>query len=82
MKRPQKSRCLDQRYGWYAANGAVRFANDVAKLLAEKDIPVSFHKVGNFMTSIDMQGLSLTLIDFSETDHTDALNEAVTTIAW
>ncbi len=34
------------------------------------------------MTSIDMQGLSLTMIDFSETDHTDALNEDVTTIAW
>lgn len=58
------------------------FANDVQKLLADKDISVTFHKVGNYMTSIDMQGLSLTMIDFSNNDATDALNEPVETIAW
>ena len=47
------------------------FANDVQKLLADKDISVTFHKVGNYMTSIDMQGLSLTMIDFSNNDATD-----------
>lgn len=58
------------------------FANDVETLLAEKNITVSFHKVGNYMTSIDMQGLSLTVIDFTETDYTAALTAPVTTIAW
>ena len=58
------------------------FANDVQKLLADKDISVTFHKVGNYMTSIDMQGLSLTMIDFSNNDATNALNEPVETIAW
>ena len=81
-KTPEKVGVLINGMGGTPQMELFVFANDVAKLLAEKDIPVSFHKVGNFMTSIDMQGLSLTLIDFSETDHTDALNEAVTTIAW
>lgn len=58
------------------------FANDVNALLKERNITVTFHKVGNYMTSIDMQGLSLTVIDFTETDHTTALHAPVTTIAW
>lgn len=81
-KTPEKVGVLINGMGGTPQMELFVFANDVAKLLAEKDIPVSFHKVGNFMTSIDMQGLSLTMIDFSETDHTDALNEDVTTIAW
>jgi len=58
------------------------FANDVEQLLAEKAVTVCFHKVGNYMTSIDMQGLSLTLIDCTDTDYTEALTAPVTTIAW
>lgn len=42
------------------------FANDVAKLLAEKGVDVSYKKIGNFMTSIDMAGLSVTLLKLEE----------------
>ncbi|MEA4829107.1 MAG: dihydroxyacetone kinase subunit DhaK, partial [Enterococcus thailandicus] len=58
------------------------FINDVLTLLAAKDIDVDFHKVGNYMTSIDMQGLSLTLIDLTTTEWTKALTSPVATISW
>lgn len=58
------------------------FINDVLTLLAAKDIDVDFHKVGNYMTSIDMQGLSLTLIDLTTPAWTEALTSPVTTISW
>ena len=57
------------------------FMNDVLDLLAEKDVNVTFHKVGNYMTSIDMQGLSLTFIAL-ETAWQKALASKVTTISW
>ncbi|MGX7352049.1 dihydroxyacetone kinase, DhaK subunit [Enterococcus canis] len=57
------------------------FMNDVLDLLAEKDVNVTFHKVGNYMTSIDMQGLSLTFIAL-ETAWQTALASKVTTISW
>ena len=58
------------------------FANDVAELLSERGITVDFHKVGNYMTSIEMQGLSLTLIQLSDSNWLDALNAPTETIAW
>lgn len=58
------------------------FINDVLTLLAAKDIDIDFHKVGNYMTSIDMQGLSLTLIDLTTPAWTKALTSPVTTISW
>lgn len=58
------------------------FVNDVLNLLAEKEVEVIFNKVGNYMTSIDMQGLSLTLIDLAEKQWVDALTSEVTTISW
>ncbi|MRJ48025.1 dihydroxyacetone kinase subunit DhaK [Fundicoccus ignavus] len=58
------------------------FANDVAELLSERGITVDFHKVGNYMTSIEMQGLSLTLIKLSDSNWLDALNAPTETIAW
>ena len=58
------------------------FINDVLNLLLEEDIHVSFHKVGNYMTSIDMQGLSLTFIDLSDSDWQKALDAEVNTISW
>lgn len=58
------------------------FANDVAELLSECGITVDFHKVGNYMTSIEMQGLSLTLIKLSDSNWLDALNAPTETIAW
>ena len=33
------------------------FMNDVLALLEERGVNVVFRKVGNFMTSLDMQGL-------------------------
>ncbi|HEO4914504.1 TPA: dihydroxyacetone kinase subunit DhaK [Streptococcus agalactiae] len=58
------------------------FANDVAKLLEEKGIEVNYKKLGNYMTSIDMAGLSLTLIKLENQEWLEALNSDVTTIAW
>ncbi|WP_283265484.1 dihydroxyacetone kinase subunit DhaK [Streptococcus dysgalactiae] len=58
------------------------FANDVAKLLAEKDVTVSFKKIGDYMTSIDMAGLSLSLIKLDKDEWTEALQSDVITPAW
>lgn len=58
------------------------FINDVLNLLLEENIHVSFHKVGNYMTSIDMQGLSLTFIDLSDSNWQQALDAEVNTISW
>lgn len=58
------------------------FANDVTKLLAEKDVTVSFKKIGDYMTSIDMAGLSLTLIKLDKDEWTEALQSDVITPAW
>lgn len=43
------------------------FMNDVLTLLNEEQVDVTFHKVGDLMTSLDMQGLSLTMVDLTET---------------
>ncbi|WNZ95543.1 dihydroxyacetone kinase subunit DhaK [Streptococcus iniae] len=58
------------------------FANDVAKLLAEKGVDVSYKKIGNFMTSIDMAGLSVTLLKLEEESWRDALDAPVVTATW
>ncbi|HFZ6806632.1 TPA: dihydroxyacetone kinase subunit DhaK [Streptococcus agalactiae] len=58
------------------------FANDVAKLLEDKGIEVNYKKLGNYMTSIDMAGLSLTLNKLENQEWLEALNSDVTTIAW
>lgn len=58
------------------------FANDVAKLLEDKGIEVNYKKLGNYMTSIDMAGLSLTLTKLENQEWLEALNSDVTTIAW
>lgn len=58
------------------------FANDVAQLLADKGIKVAYKKLGNYMTAIDMAGLSLTLIKLADQEWLEALNSPVTTPAW
>ncbi len=58
------------------------FANDVRKLLDEKGIDVTFKKLGNLMTSIDMAGISLTLIKLEDDEWLNALEAPVNTIAW
>jgi dihydroxyacetone kinase-like protein len=58
------------------------FINDVFRLLKDMKIDVSFSKVGDYMTSIDMQGLSLTVINLDNVSWTEALNSPVKTISW
>ncbi|MDH6365343.1 dihydroxyacetone kinase-like protein [Enterococcus sp. PF1-24] len=57
------------------------FFNDVKNILAKESITISFSKVGNYMTSLEMAGLSLTMIKTDEAI-VQALNEPVTTISW
>lgn len=57
------------------------FANDVLNELADKKVKVSFSKVGNLVTSLDMQGISLTIMK-ADAAWIKYLKEPVTTIAW
>lgn len=58
------------------------FANDVANLLKEKGVEVVFKKIGDYMTSLDMAGLSLTLMKVADDTWLDALEAPVVTPAW
>ncbi|WP_374284330.1 dihydroxyacetone kinase subunit DhaK [Lactococcus sp.] len=58
------------------------FTQDVAQLLAVEKLDVVYKKVGNYMTSIDMSGLSLTLIKIDNEKWLEYLNEPVSTISW
>ncbi|WP_125566704.1 dihydroxyacetone kinase subunit DhaK [Companilactobacillus insicii] len=57
------------------------FANDVLNELNDKNIDVQFSKVGNMVTSLDMQGISLTIMK-TEDNWIDMLKEPVVTIGW
>ncbi|MGX7107982.1 dihydroxyacetone kinase subunit DhaK [Facklamia miroungae] len=58
------------------------FANDVHKSMKEHDLVIDFSKVGNLMTSLEMQGLSLTLLRLNEAFYLEALEAPVDTISW
>jgi len=58
------------------------FANDVAGLLRDAGLEVAYRKLGNYMTSIDMAGLSLTLMNIEDEAWLEALESPVKTIAW
>lgn len=58
------------------------FMNDVLNELEAKNITIMFHKVGNFMTSLDMAGLSLTLINLEDEKWLTALKNPLETISW
>ena len=58
------------------------FANDVANLLGDAGLDVAYKKLGNYMTSIDMAGLSLTLMRIEDDAWLEALESPVKTIAW
>ena len=58
------------------------FANDVASLLGGAGLEVTYRKLGNYMTSIDMAGLSLTLMKIEDDAWLEALESPVKTIAW
>ncbi|MFT8424498.1 MAG: dihydroxyacetone kinase subunit DhaK [Liquorilactobacillus sp.] len=58
------------------------FSHDLLDELAKKKIVPAFMKVGNYMTSIDMAGISLTIFDLVDEKWLDYLNYPVETIAW
>ncbi len=58
------------------------FANDVASILGDAGLDVVYKKLGNYMTSIDMAGLSLTLMKIEDDAWLEALESPVKTIAW
>ena len=58
------------------------FANDVASILGAAGLDVVYRKLGNYMTSIDMAGLSLTLMKIEDEAWLNALESPVKTIAW
>ena len=57
------------------------FINDVKELLEKEGLQIEFKKVGDLMTSLDMSGLSLTMIKL-EDNWKEQLNYPVETIAW
>lgn len=59
------------------------FMNDVKQLLVDGEgLNLSFRKVGDYMTSIDMEGLSLTLLKLEDNKWLDYLNAPQETISW
>ena len=58
------------------------FTNDVRRLLELEGIKVVFKKVGNYMTSYDMKGLSLTFLKVEDDCWLDWLKEPVEAYGW
>ena len=59
------------------------FMNDVKKLLDDEEgLSLTFRKVGDYMTSIDMEGLSLTLVKLEDPQWLEYLNAPEDTISW
>lgn len=57
------------------------FYEDAMNLLEADGVKAVFSKVGNYMTSLEMAGLSVTLLKV-EDEWVKALNEEVDTVAW
>lgn len=58
------------------------FAGDVLEQLSNEQLSIPFTKVGNYMTAIDMAGISLTLMRIEDPKWLEALNYSVATVAW
>lgn len=58
------------------------FANDVLPLIEAKGATVAYKKLGDYMTAIDMAGISLTVLNITDPRYLEWLDESVTTIAW
>lgn len=58
------------------------FANDVKRLLQLEDIEVVFQKSGNFMTSTNMAGISLTFLEIKEEAWLKYLEKETDAFAW
>lgn len=57
------------------------FYQDCLNLLEQDQLNIPYSKVGNYMTSLEMAGVSLTLLKLEE-NWLEYLNEAVDTTAW
>lgn len=58
------------------------FMNDVLDQLAELGAQVAFTKVGSYVTSLEMAGISLTILELTDEQWLDYLNAAAETVAW
>lgn len=58
------------------------FANDVKRLLELEEVDVVFKKAGNYMTSTNMAGISLTLLEIVEDVWLDYLEKETDAFAW
>lgn len=58
------------------------FTNDLFNQLNERGLNPVFTKVGNYMTSLDMAGISLTMLEIQDDKWFEYLNTPVETIAW
>ncbi|MGE7918275.1 dihydroxyacetone kinase subunit DhaK [Viridibacillus sp. NPDC093762] len=58
------------------------FAHDCLNILQEKGYKVQFKKVGNYMTAIDMAGVSLTLLQLEDVKWLEYLTESTLAPAW
>ena len=58
------------------------FYRDVVNELKNYDVDIVFQKIGDFMTSIDMAGLSLTVIDLDDDSYKAALTSPVDVLNW
>ena len=82
LKGDKKYACLVNGMGATPLMEQYIFANDVLNKLEKFDIKPSFMKVGNYMTSIDMAGISLTLFEIKDDKWLEYLKMPVETIAW
>src|SRR5699024_3682130 len=77
-KKPEKVGVLVNGMGGTPLMEQFIFMHDVLQLLKDHEVEATFTKVGNYMTSLDMEGVSLTLIDLAD-DHLQAALESPVT---
>ncbi|MGO3732518.1 MAG: DhaKLM operon coactivator DhaQ [Vagococcus sp.] len=58
------------------------FANDIQRLLLLEGIDVAFQKAGNYMTSTNMAGISLTFLEIRDSKWLDYLASETNAYAW
>ena len=58
------------------------FANDVLAILQQRGYEILYKKLGNYMTAIDMAGMSLTLFELADTQWLDYLQADTDAPAW
>lgn len=58
------------------------FMNDTLNLLDQAGAKVEFTKVGSFVTSLEMAGLSLTLLELKDSSWRDELTAPAHTVGW